>query len=72
MIQYRVKSSGSVETYMEILREQKEGFEVLITCICENYRKTVRDYLDRELFDACIRTGFLKNMEKPALVRESA
>ena len=59
MKHYKVKGSGSVDTYLQIMREREDGFEVIITSVCENYSKTIRDFIDRPLFDACLRTGYL-------------
>ena len=72
MIQYKVKGEGSVDTYLEVTRERDDGFEVQITCVCDNYSKTVREFIDRPLFESCVRTGFLRNIGHSAVARVSA
>ena len=59
MIQYKVKGNETVETYLEILNEKQEGFNVLITCICEDYKKEMTEYMSKDLFDTCLRTGYI-------------
>lgn len=59
MIQYRVKSSKGMNTFMEIVKQRKHGYDVRITCVYEDYKKEIEEYLSKELFQTCLRTGYL-------------
>ena len=59
MIQYRVKSSKGMNTFMEIVKQRKDGYDVRITCVYEDYKKEIEEYLSKELFRTCLRTGYL-------------
>lgn len=59
MIQYKVKGNETVETYLEILTEKEEGFDVLITCVCEDYKKEMQEFMSKDLFTTCLRTGYI-------------
>lgn len=63
MIQYRIKGMGSSSSYMEIVQEQAAGFDVLITREYENCLKQTSDFMSRELFETCLRTGYLTAVE---------
>lgn len=66
MVHYKVKGSGS--TIMEIIEEQAEGFIVSIIQNFENCQKTTRDFITKELFDSCLRTGYLTKVENADLL----
>jgi hypothetical protein len=66
MIQYKVKSSDGVNSFLEILKQKKGGFDVRITCVYEDYKKEMNEFIDRELFETCIRTGYLTPIDETA------
>lgn len=70
MIQYKVKGNETVETYLEIVKEKTEGFDVLITCVCEDYKKEMTEYMSKDLFNTCLRTGYITEIaaEKESLI----
>ena len=72
MIQYKIKSSEGVNSFMEILKEQNDGYEVMITCIYEDYKKELKEFLNKQLFDTCLRTGYLTPMDSSARMLASA
>lgn len=63
MIYYKVKGTGTVKTYLEILSEQDAGYDVRITSEYEDYSKTMDEFMSRELFDTCLRTGYLTKID---------
>ena len=66
MIQYKVKGSKGIDTFVEITAEHEQGFDVLITSVCDGYKKEMHEYITRDLFETCLRTGYLTkigNME---------
>lgn len=64
MIQYKVKSSEGVHSFLEIVKQKKEGFDVRITCVYEDYKKEMDEFIDKELFETCIRTGYLTPIDE--------
>ena len=59
MKKYTLKSIGKNTDYMTILREMDDGFVVQIVRDMDGYEDIKTDYISRELFDSCIRTGYL-------------
>lgn len=68
MVHYKVKGGHSASTYMEIIEETAGGYTVSIVQEFENCRKTTRDFLSKELFETCLRTGYLTRMESADLM----
>jgi len=71
MIEYKVRDGG-IETYVEIVNEDENGYDVRIITIRDGYKKEVTEYLSNELFNACLRTGYLQKVEKPVIQPISA
>jgi hypothetical protein len=66
MIQYRVKSSEGIQSFLEVTKEKSDGFNVRITCIYEDYKKEMNEFINRQLFETCLRTGYLTPVENAA------
>ena len=71
MIEYKVRDGG-IETFLEIINVNEEGYDVRIITIRDGYKKEVTEYLSMDLFKACLRTGYLQKIEKPVIHRISA
>lgn len=65
MIQYRVKSSEGVQKFVEITREYPDGYDMIVTDIHEDYKKEHKEFINRHLFETCLRTGYLIKIEEP-------
>ena len=59
MVQYRIKSSKEINNYLNILGERNDGYDVMIINEHDDYRREIRDFLSKELFETCLRTGYL-------------
>lgn len=59
MKSYTLKSIGKKTDYMTIVREMEGGFVVRIVRDMDGYQDVKTDYISKELFDSCIRTGYL-------------
>ena len=59
MKSYTLKSIGKNSDYMTIVREMEDGFVVKIFRDMDGYEDIKTDYISKELFDSCIRTGYL-------------
>ncbi len=64
MVQYRIKSSEEINNYLNILGERNGGFDVMIINERDDYRREVRDFLSKELFETCLRTGYLIKLDE--------
>ncbi len=59
---YSIKSHNPCD-YLTIEKETEDGFVVRITREFDGYQKVATDFIERELFESCVRTGYLKKME---------
>ncbi len=59
MKSYSIKGAGSKDV-LEILRENKEGYQVKITRDRSGWLEEKNEFMPRELFDTCLRTEYLK------------
>ena len=59
MKSYTSKSIGKNTDYMTIVREMDGGFVVRIVRDLDGFQDVKTDYISKELFDSCIRTGYL-------------
>jgi hypothetical protein len=58
--QYKVKGIAGVETYLEVMREETEGYRILIRTYADDHSiKESEEFISFHLFDACLRTGYL-------------
>ena len=58
-MQYTVRGTGNKKKYIKILNERQDGYDVEITCVGENYTSSNRDFLTKDLFETCLRTGYI-------------
>ena len=63
MKSYSLKSLGNKNDYMTILSEQENGFVIRIVRDQDGYEDIKTDFLSKELFESCIRTGYLTEIE---------
>lgn len=68
MKSYTLKSIGKNTDYMTIVREMDDGFVVRIVRDLDGYQDVKTDYISRELFDSCIRTGYLTEIKEPVAI----
>ncbi len=68
MKSYTLKSIGKNTDYMTIIREMDDGFVVKIVRDLDGYEDIKTDYISKELFESCIRTGYLKEIKEPVAI----
>ena len=61
MKSYTLKSIGNSSDYMTIVREMEDGYDEVKT-----------DYIGKELFESCIRTGYLVEIAEPVKIAVNA
>ena len=64
MKSYSLKSLGNKNDYMMVLKETKEGYVIRIVRDMDGYDDVQTDFLSKELFECCIRTGYLTEIEE--------
>ncbi len=68
MRSYTLKSIGKNTDRMIITREMEDGFVVKIVRDMDGYEDVKTDYISRELFDSCIRTGYITEITETVKV----
>jgi hypothetical protein len=59
MKQYAIKSAGADPSLLELLDETEGGYFVRIVHRHDEWEDVREDFLSRDLFDTCLRTGYL-------------
>jgi hypothetical protein len=59
MKRYGVKSRPGRETYLDILHETDAGYKIRLTKQADGSEDVREDYIDRHLFELCVKTGYL-------------
>ena len=68
MKSYTLKSIGKNTDYMTIVREMEDGFVVKIVRDMDGYEDVKTDYISKELFESCLRTGYLTEIKEKIAV----
>jgi hypothetical protein len=62
MKQYAIKSTDTSPSVLELLNEIENGFVVRIVRTREDWEDVSEEFMSYELFDTCVRTGYLAEM----------
>ena len=62
MKRYCIKSRPGKSEYLEVLSETDEGYNIRLTKICDGDQKIKEDFIKRDLFDICLKTGYLSEL----------
>jgi hypothetical protein len=54
--------------YVDILKENEEGFMIRVTKIFDGYEKIIEESISRHLFELCLKTGYIYAMKEAASV----
>jgi hypothetical protein len=61
---YCIKSrTGKIE-YFDIISENDEGYKIRLTRINDGDEKIIEDSMTRSLFDICVQSGYIFQMEE--------
>lgn len=60
MKSYTIKGTPGRKEILEVLRENKDGYQVKIIRDRSGWMEEKKEFMPRELFDTCIRTEYLK------------
>ena len=59
MTLYRIKGMDGIESYMQILREEADGYYIHIHSSTPFGENDSQEYISFDLFESCLRTGYL-------------
>lgn len=62
MKQFAIKSAQSSPSVLELINEIENGFYVRITRSRDGWDDVQEEFMSRELFDTCLRTGYLADL----------
>jgi hypothetical protein len=62
MKQYKIRSEGQDPSLLELINETEGGYYVRIVHRHEDWDDVQEDFLPRELFDTCLRTGYIAEL----------
>jgi len=68
---YALKSHNSND-YLTVEKELDDGFVIRIVRDKDGFEEIVTDFISKVLFDSCIRTGYLTEIEIPQTAVVSA
>lgn len=72
MKRYSLKSLVNKNDYMTIVQEMEDGYVIRIVRDLDGYNDIKTDFLSKELFECCIRTGYLTEIQESVKVAVSA
>ncbi len=72
MQRYTIKSSKNREDYMEIQKETPEGYYVRIVRSYDGYHQATESFMERHLFEMCLKTAYLVPVARTAGVLSSS
>ncbi|GHV86403.1 hypothetical protein AGMMS50230_20110 [Spirochaetia bacterium] len=67
MKRYWIKSRPGRSEYLDILAENDEGYNIRLTRLSDGDEKIREDFINRHLFDLCIKTGYLSELANAEL-----
>lgn len=62
MKQFAIKSEGASPSLLELLKETEGGYYVRIVHRHEDWEDVQEDFMSRDLFDTCLRTGYIAEL----------
>ena len=62
MKRYYIKSRPDKAEFIEIISETDEGYNIRLTKIRDGDQKIREDFINRHLFDICLKTGYLSEL----------
>ena len=65
---YLIQKAQGKMSYCFIVGEKDNGYIIKICRDIEGYVKESEDYIEKELFDLCLRTGYIKKVAQESQV----
>ncbi|HOT63218.1 MAG TPA: hypothetical protein PLU93_10180 [Treponemataceae bacterium] len=64
MKNYCIRSNPGSTDYLSVIGETDEGYLVRIYRDLDGYERIIDEFMSRMLFDSCVRTGYLTEIEE--------
>jgi len=64
MKRYCIKCRAGRIEYFDILSENDDGYVIRLVRLCEGNEKIIEDTISRHLFNICVKTGYIFELEK--------
>jgi hypothetical protein len=72
MKRFSIKSEGPDPSLLELIRETEGGYFVRIVHRHGDWDDVKEDFLSRDLFETCLRTGYIAELSAPRYAELSA
>ncbi|MFA6508279.1 MAG: hypothetical protein WCT14_19410 [Treponemataceae bacterium] len=59
MKRFCIKCEPDRVEFLDVLRENDEGFFVRVVRVKDGYDKVIEEFMARHLFEMCVKTGFI-------------
>lgn len=59
---YSIKSAPNEVSYFSILDKTEDGYKIKISREIDGYEKIKESFLNEELFETCLRTGYISEI----------
>ena len=66
MKRYCIKCRAGRLEYFDIISEDDNGFTIRLTRLSDGSEKIVEETISRHLFNICVKTGYIYELEKAA------
>ncbi len=63
---YSIKSCQGDASYCTILQETEKGYILRICMDKEGYQKVSEDFIEKDLFELCLKTGYINEIANKA------
>ena len=60
---YSLRTLNGSNDFITLLRETDEGFVIRIVRDKDGYNEIINEFMTKELFETCVRTGYLTKVE---------
>jgi hypothetical protein len=64
---YCIKCRPNRAEYLDIINETDDGYRIRLTRLNDGDEKIREDFIDRHLFDICVKTGYLYELANAEL-----
>ena len=63
MKRYCIKCRAGKLEYFDILSENTDAFKIRLTRLSDGSEKVIEEFMSRNLFDICVQTGYIYELE---------
>jgi len=63
MRNFCIKTTAGAADYLAVMSENEDGLMVRIFRDMDGYEKIIEEFMSRSLFESCLRTGYIVEME---------